>query len=187
VYTDSRSKAQAKSWHPAPALVRKRIAELNRAYAAFFPTRKLPDNGLGRKWARYMMRTKRLYPSPHDYLWLKRWCPWMDQSEQDKILGYRGHWYSTSSLGQHLEIDNDMRTSLKLWTMRPNDVAWEDVQLERKERDYMKKQAKRRKNGMRTRADYEANSASAEAKAQANGNHASLSLAEGWVCRACLC
>jgi hypothetical protein len=36
----------------------------------------------GRKWARYMIRTKRLYPGPLDYLWLKSWCPWMTESER---------------------------------------------------------------------------------------------------------
>ena len=55
-----RGKAQAKSWYAAPSLVRKRIAEINRTYKSFFPDRKLPDNGRGRKWAKYMMRTSRL-------------------------------------------------------------------------------------------------------------------------------
>jgi hypothetical protein len=106
-----------------------------------------------------------LYPGPLDYLWLENWCPWMDESERDSLLSYKGHWYSTGSLGEHLEIDNTMRKDLWLWTMRPNDVEWEKVQLERRQRQYMKTQAKRRRNGVRTRAEYEANSARSQAEA----------------------
>jgi hypothetical protein len=157
-------KAQT-TWYPEPALVRKRVAEMTRAYESSFPQRRLPNNSLGRKWARYMIRTKRLYPGPLDYLWLKDWCPWMDESERDRILSYKGHWYSGRSLGEHLEIDNTMRQDLRLWTMRPNDVEWEQVQLERRQRQYMKTQAKRRRNGVRPRAECEANSARAKAKA----------------------
>ena len=143
-----RGRAQAKSWYPEPGLVRRRIAEMTRAYESSFPQRKLPNNGLGRKWARYMMRTKGLYPRPHDYLWLKSWCPWMDESERDKILSYKGHWYSGGSLGEHLEVDNAMRKDLELWTMRPNDVEWERVQSERRERQYMETQEKRRASSL---------------------------------------
>jgi hypothetical protein len=146
-----RDKAQGKSWYPAPALVRKRIAEMNRAFESSFPDRKFPNDRRGRKWARYMMRTKRLYPGPRDYLWLEQWCPWMDQSDRDRMLGSKGHWYSSSSLGQHLEVDNDMRKELELWTMRPNDVEWTQVQSERKERQYKKRQEKRRANGVKAR------------------------------------
>jgi hypothetical protein len=131
--------------------VRKRVAEINRAYESSFPERRLPNNGLGRKWARYMIRTKRLYPGPLDYLWLKSWCPWMTESDQDEILGLKGHWYTTGSLGAHLEVDNAMRQDLRLWTMRPDDVPWEEVQLEQKKRDYLKVQEKRRARGVKPR------------------------------------
>jgi hypothetical protein len=146
-----RRKAAQGKWYPAPALVRKRIAEMTRAFESCFPTRTLPNNGLGRKWAKYMMRTKRLYPSPNDHRWLESWCPWMDQSGRDKLLAYRGHWYSTGSLGEHLEIDNAMRKDLRLWTMRPNDVEWQQVQSEMKGGQYVKKQAKRHANGVKAR------------------------------------
>ena len=74
-----RGKTQAKSWYPEPALVRKRVGEMNRAFESSFPEQRLPNNGLGRKWAKYMVRTKRLYPGPLDRLWLKSWCPWMTE------------------------------------------------------------------------------------------------------------
>jgi hypothetical protein len=145
-----RAKAKG-SWYPAPALVRKRIAEMTRAFASSFPDRKLPNNGLGRKLAKYMMRTKRLYPSPLDHLWLKQWCPWMIESDQDRMLGQKGHWYSSASLGQHLEVDNQMRNELRLWTMRPNDVDWTQVHSERKKQHYLKRQAKRHAEGVKPR------------------------------------
>jgi hypothetical protein len=140
-----------KKWYPAPALVRKRIKEMGRAFTACFPNQELPNNGLGRKWARYMMRTKRLYPSPQDHLWLENWCPWMDQSERDRILGLSGHWYSTSSLGQHLEICNAIRKELRLWTMRPTDMEWEQVQSEMKDRKHKARQERRHANGVKVR------------------------------------
>jgi hypothetical protein len=140
-----------KKWYPDPALVRKRIKEMGRAFEACFPNQELPNNGLGRKWARYMMRTKRLYPSPQDYVWLENWCPWMDQPERDRILGLSGHWYSTSSLGQHLEICNDIRKELRLWTMRPTDVAWEQVQSEMKDRKHRARQERRHADGVKVR------------------------------------
>jgi hypothetical protein len=146
-----RSKAQAKSWYPDPALVRKRVKEMNRAYRSSFPNAELPNNGLGRKWARYMMRTKRLYPGPLDYLWLKTWCPWMTETEQDEVLGLKGHWYSTKSLGERLEIENALRKDLRLWTMRPNDVEWEEVQSETEQRKYLNRKAKRRASGVKAR------------------------------------
>ena len=40
----------AKKWYPDPALVRKRIKEMGRAFEACFPNQELPNNGLGRKW-----------------------------------------------------------------------------------------------------------------------------------------
>ena len=138
-------------WYPHPAQVRRRVSEITRAYESCFPQQRLPNNGLGRKWARYMMRTKRLYPGPLDYLWLECWCPWMGEFERHKILRCKGHWYSGNSLGQHLEIDNAMRKELSLWTMRPNDIEWEQVQSERRERQYMKAQEKRRADGVKAR------------------------------------
>ena len=89
----------------------------------------------------------------------------MDKSERDRFLSYKGHWYAGGSLGEHLEIHNAMRKDLWLWTMRPNDVPWEQVQLERRQRQYTETQAKRRRKGVRTRAEYEANSARAQAAA----------------------
>ena len=85
--------------------------------------------------------------------------------ERDRFLSYKGHWYAGGSLGEHLEIHNAMRKDLWLWTMRPNDVPWEQVQLERRQRQYTETQAKRRRKGIRTRAEYEANSARAQAAA----------------------
>jgi hypothetical protein len=146
-----RKKAQAKSWYPEPAQVRARIAELNRFFESCFPDRELPNNRLGRKWAQYMMRTKRLYLSPRDHLWLENWCPWMIQSERDRILGLKGHWYTGDSLGENLEVENDIRKQLGLWSIRPTDVEWTIVQKERRERQKVKLQEKRRANGVKPR------------------------------------
>jgi hypothetical protein len=146
-----RRNKRKRAWYPEPALVRKRVAEMNRAFECSFPEQRLPNNGLGRKWARYMMRTKRLYPGPLDYLWLKSWCPWMSESDQDEILGLKGHWYTTGSLGARLQIDNAMRKDKRLWTMRPDDVPWEQVQLEKGQREYMQKQVKRHAMGVKPR------------------------------------
>jgi hypothetical protein len=146
-----RIKRKRAAWYPEPALVRKRVAEMNRAYRSSFPDGRLPNNGLGRKWARYMIRTKRLYPGPLDYLWLKSWCPWMTEPDQDDVLGLKGHWYTSGSLGSHLEVDNAMRQDLRLWTMRPDDVPWEQVQLEKGQRKYMQKQVKRHAKGVKPR------------------------------------
>jgi hypothetical protein len=75
----------------------------------------------------------------------------MTESDQDEILGLKGQRYTSDSLGSHLEVDNAMRQDLRLWTMRPDDVPWEQVQIEREERRYMNVQEKRRARGVKPR------------------------------------
>jgi hypothetical protein len=146
-----RGKAQAKKWYPEPGQVRGRVKELNRFFTSLFPDQEMPNNSLGRKWARVMMQTKRLYPSPNNHLWLKSWCPWMPEEERSRMLRLKGYWHNGEELGQRFEVGNEMRNEIGFWSVRPNDVEWADVQAQKRQRDYIEKQAKRHANGVELR------------------------------------
>jgi hypothetical protein len=53
----------------------KRVAELNAIYWHHFPDRILPDNNLGRNWARYITRTIAFLPVDRRSEWLNQHAP----------------------------------------------------------------------------------------------------------------
>jgi hypothetical protein len=65
-----RYKAKAKLC-PDQAKAVKRVAELNAIYWHHFPDKVLPNNELGRKWARYIVRTIAFLPADRRSEWLE--------------------------------------------------------------------------------------------------------------------
>jgi hypothetical protein len=79
-----------------------RVAHLTSIYRDQYPG-KLPNNELGRKYARYMMRTQAFFASVEQrQKWLERYAPWLRGDAE--LAGLSAYWYSARSLGQHLAV-----------------------------------------------------------------------------------
>jgi hypothetical protein len=136
------------------------MATLNAIYWSKFPSKVLPNNKLGKKWASYIVQTLAFLPVDRRNEWLNKHAPWLHGQERARLLIRGAFWHSDEWLGEALELSNAERTERRIRTIRPNDLSWDEVQLRRKEKDKMAATKRRRANGARPRAEYEANSLS---------------------------
>ena len=158
MYTRRRAYAQQKTkLQPLQKKAAKRLSELSRLFWHYhFPdgSRLLPDNDFGVRCARYYCRTTALLPNDRREDWLDRHAPWLvGRAERSRILRLGSYWYSGISLGQHLDVDDEVRTRLKLWSVLPNDLTHEEFKQRQKERHAMREQARRRARGAKPHAE----------------------------------
>jgi hypothetical protein len=132
----------------------KRVAELNALYWHRFPERILPDNELGRKWARYIVRTMAALPTDRRTEWLNRHAPWLAGLERNKLLAMGPWWYSAQSLGDRLELGHELRAVLEVTTVRPHDITWAELQAHNKRSEARKARDRRQAKGCKTRDEY---------------------------------
>jgi hypothetical protein len=132
----------------------KRVRELSAIYWTHYPDKVLPDNKLGRLWARYVIRTMGFLPVDRRHEWLNAHAPWMGDHERAWLLLMGPHWYTPQSLGDRLELSFELRTKLGVTTIRPHDLSWSEVQAIHKEQRKMKERARRAANRKRPRAEY---------------------------------
>ena len=76
------------------------------------------------------------------------------------------HAWGADRLAKHLGLTYDQRRTLRIITIGSVDVKKRDRREIRRVRDKVKKEQKRRANGARPRAEYEANSITAQARAE---------------------
>jgi hypothetical protein len=132
----------------------RRINDLTRIYRDQYPAG-LPHNGLGFKYAKYMIRTKAFVDSlAKREKWLDRYAPFLSADERTKILGYSPHWYSDKSLGDHLELYDEDRERLQAWTIAACDVTREERDAINVEKNRRRQEQHRRKNQSKPRAEY---------------------------------
>jgi hypothetical protein len=132
---------------------RRRAADLTRIYRDQFPNG-LPHNSLGVKCARYLCRTMAFDPIDCRAQWLDRYASWIDADTRSKILSLGPHWYSASSLGQHLELYDEDRERLQAWTIEACNVTKDERKVINKGKNRKAQERHRRKNGSVSREEY---------------------------------
>jgi hypothetical protein len=90
-------------------------------------------------------------PDDQRATWLDRHAAWMDAEIRDSILRLGPHWYSSRSLGDHLEVDNDDRERLKVWTVEAYDITKEQREVINREKNRQSHERGRRKAGAKPR------------------------------------
>jgi hypothetical protein len=137
-----------------------RVAHLTKIYRDQYPGQ-LPDNEVGFKYARYMCRTLAFFQSvEHRGKWLERYAPWMDDDDRAELAGMSAYWYSSRSLGQHLELYDEDRERLQAWMVEAVDVTPEQRKAINKDKHRRTQESARRKSGAVPREQYLAGAAS---------------------------
>jgi hypothetical protein len=130
----------------------RRVSELRRIYQDQYSSG-LPHNGLGVKYAKYMLRTMAFLPNDRREEWLDRHGAWIDAPTRAYLLKLGAYWYADRSLGQKLELYDQDREKLEAWSVEAVDVNEEQRQMINSEKNRKAQERRRRKNGAKPRAD----------------------------------
>jgi hypothetical protein len=88
------------------------------------------------------------------------YAPWMPADEVESLIQHLSvtpHYQklrTADELGRILNLTNADRERLKLWRIRPVDVTGEELAQQAKKRERARRAAQRRKQGVRTKAEY---------------------------------
>lgn len=124
----------------------RRVLELKRIYYRQYANG-LPHNGLGVKYAKYLLRTMAFLPDDRREEWLSRHGQWIDPATRAYLLRLGPYWYSPRSLGEHLELDDETREAARAWSIEACGVTKEERQVINLEKDRSRQERRRRKNG----------------------------------------
>jgi len=130
----------------------RRVGDLARIYRDQYPNG-LPHNDVGVKYSKYICRTMAFLPKDRRPRWLDRYAPWMNAEIRDSILSLGPYWYSARSLGNHLEVDNEDRERLQVWTVEAFDINEEQRRMINLEKDRQAQERRRRNNGAKPQAE----------------------------------
>lgn len=128
----------------------RRVGDLTRIYWDQYPNG-LPHNEVGVKYSKYICRTMAFLPKDRRPRWLHRYAPWMNAEIRDSILSLGPYWYSARSLGNHLEVDNEDRERLEVWTIEAFDISKEQRAVINNEKNRASHERRRRKDGAKPR------------------------------------
>jgi hypothetical protein len=132
----------------------RRVGDLTRIYRDQYPNG-LPHNDVGVSYSKYICRTMAFLPKDRRARWLDRYAPWMDAEIRGGILDLGPYWYSSHSLGNRLEIDNEDRERLEAWTIEAYDISKEQRKVLTVEKRRKTEERRRRKAGAKPRAESE--------------------------------
>ena len=130
----------------------RRVSELSKIYWHQYP-HGLPHNGLGVKYAKYMLRTIAFLPNDRRKQWLDRHAPWMDAPTRDYILSLGPYWYAPVSLGNKLELYDEDREKLQAWSIEAVGITKKERRMINKEKNCKAQERRRRKSGAKPRAE----------------------------------
>jgi hypothetical protein len=141
-----------------------RLRDLHRLFTDRYG-RELSDDDAGRDDAFVMAHAIAWRPNAAKRIaaWLSLWAPWMDESETRRLMAGVMHKpirWTADKLGARLNLTEAQRSRLKITTIGAVDCSKEERAARRKEKDRRRKQQRRRAAGARSRAEYEAQSAS---------------------------
>jgi hypothetical protein len=128
----------------------RRVLELKRIYYRQYPNG-LPHNGLGVKYAKYLLRTMAFLPDDQREKWLNKYGQWIDPATRDYLLRLGPYWYSPRSLGEHLELDDETREAAQGWSIEACGVTKEEREVINREKNRQSQERRRRKNGAKPR------------------------------------
>ncbi len=149
----------------APLLITTlRTAELERIYRHRFGGR-LPANNIGLA-ALVVMAEHHIQRNSHDIVigWIKSRAPWVDDVYAEGIAreaAKRTSRQTAAALGWRVKLTLDERRRLRIRTIRAVGQTAESMAEDRREHDRAEKEAQRRRSGVKTRAQW-----IAESKAQ---------------------
>jgi hypothetical protein len=63
-----------------------------------------------------MCRTMAFLPDDRREKWLAKHVPWLDDSTRDYILRLGPYWYADRSLGNELELTDELREQCQAWS-----------------------------------------------------------------------
>jgi len=124
----------------------------------------LPDNDLGRDAAliiAHVLAGRRDDPQRLVENYLELQAPWMSRTEIDGLIGIvlpKPRWERAAKLGNRLNLTRAERSHLKIRTIRAAGTTEKMMIDDRKEKDRLYQEHRRRAAGAKPRAEYEANS-----------------------------
>ncbi|MEX2167422.1 MAG: hypothetical protein WD852_10465 [Methyloceanibacter sp.] len=141
-----------------------RIPEIERLFEQRYRGPVLPDDDAGRDDLILMLH--HLAHTRGDVLakmlaWTRAHAPWLpDATKLAKAIAARCELPTARQLGRRLRLSDAERTALKITTIRPFDVSAAELVARRLRQKIERRRQRRRKQGVRSRAEYEANSLS---------------------------
>jgi hypothetical protein len=105
-------------------------------------------------WA-FNARTRAFLPNDQREQWLDRHAPWIDSSTREYILKLGAYWYSPRSLGEHLELSDDVREKCRAWSIEASGITKEQRKMINSEKNRKSQERRRRKNGAKPQAESE--------------------------------
>lgn len=160
---DRRYKRRKK--RPPPPLVGLRIRDLNRLLTARYGE-VLPDDDAGRDDVEVIVHHLAQYATGHPARRINEWCrlraPWLSIAELDALTiaaVTKPKRWRADKLAWRMRLTEQDRKALKITTIGAIDLGKAERTKRRRERERNRKMAKRRAKGMKSRAEYEKNSA----------------------------
>lgn len=141
---------------------RARLGDLLRLYHSRYGTNGFPDDSAGREDLLELLYCTSMAPSASEKKGLciiELWAPWMTREEAERLvhhvsnnLTFAERTPTARTLGNRLRLTNAERERLRLWTIRPCDMTDEQLLEQSKARRRMRRERKRRDQGIRSRA-----------------------------------
>jgi hypothetical protein len=137
-----------------------RIAELDRDFADRYRGMLLPDDDAGRDDVLLMLHHLARTNNPERRVanWLRLHAPWFDDREAIARILANPHRFRADPLAAKIGLTAERRTRLKITTIGAIDLPKRERNKLRKAKKIEQRREKRRKDGAKPRAEYEAQS-----------------------------
>lgn len=145
---------------PKFSWIARRIRDLEDVYRDHYGAAQLADDDNGRDLARIMAHHLAQAggdPRPYIAEWLQSWAPWLSIAAAREITTdaiMRPQRWKADRLAWRLKLTDADRTRLQITTIGAVDVSREERAARRAQRKYNRRQIRRRRAGMRPRAEY---------------------------------
>jgi hypothetical protein len=152
------SRAYRRRRSAPPGIKALRLAQLFRLFANRYGG-PLPDDDSGRGDLRILLHHLGCTRDAADRMrsCARTWAPWLDDVEREQIIASiiaRPLKFRADTLGRILNVTEEERTRLRLWTIGAVGRTAEQRRADRAERQRQRKEAKRRAAGALPRAEY---------------------------------
>jgi hypothetical protein len=150
---------------PKFSLTGRRVDDLEEVYRAYFG-KPLPADDNGRELTIIMAHHLAGLggdPRPRIAEWFQLWAPWLSIADAREITGealLKPRRWKADTLAWRLKLKDADRTRLGVTTIGSIDVGKDERIRRREQRKYARLKERRRRKGMQTRAQYEAQSIS---------------------------
>jgi hypothetical protein len=153
--------ARRKRRKPAPeTLASIRVSQLSREYADRYRGMHLPDDDAGRDDVLLILHHLAQTNNPERRIrnWLRDHAPWFDDADSIARIMANPRNFRADPLGDKIGLTDERRTRLKLTTIGAIDMPKKEREKRREAKKVGARREKRRKDGAKPRAEYEAKS-----------------------------